>query len=478
MFRRCLRGAGYPTGLPESSCATIATTVHPICHSFATILANEAGNNITRNINYTNKWTLRGRMKKYLFLSAALLGAFPTCVMAQTPLETVVSRATQNGQDGIVLVELRFLNPAQTQQVVPLPDRVEAHVDGDSPQRSIWLKRDAATPANITIAAGSFASARYGIAGEADLAGKLISVPAWGTQQIALAPLDQTALAQASTVEGAGTTIADGPEASGDVTLAKTAPDMPAPPPTDREANNVFINNLSAYEPIYAVYGPGTNTEARIQISFKYQLFGSQNNRPDFSSSWRDGLHVAYTQRMFWDIRADSFPFRNIDFQPELLYIAPSLTLDNGMSVSAMGGLRHESNGQDGDSSRSLNSLYIAPMASVPLGSQTTLTVIPRLAFYLGDMTGNEDIDRYRGHASLEMQVGKENGLRLTTNSRYNFSTGKGALAADLSYPLPNLWSGGPEVYLYGQSFVGYGENLLDYNKRTTRFRVGIAFVR
>nr|WP_235954995.1 phospholipase A [Sphingobium psychrophilum] len=36
----------------------------------------------------------------------------------------------------------------------------------------------------------------------------------------------------------------------------------------------------------------------------------------------------------------------------------------------------------------------------------------------------------------------------------------------------------GPEVYPFGQSFVGYGENLLDYNRRTTRLRIGVALVR
>jgi hypothetical protein len=48
------------------------------------------------------------------------------------------------------------------------------------------------------------------------------------------------------------------------------------PAPGDRKVGNAFIDNLGPYEPIYAVYGPGTNTEARIQISFKYRLFGSR----------------------------------------------------------------------------------------------------------------------------------------------------------------------------------------------------------
>ena len=76
------------------------------------------------------------------------------------------------------------------------------------------------------------------------------------------------------------------------------------------------------------------------------------------------------------------------------------------------------------------------------------------------------------------MEIGEDEGLRLSTSTRFNFSSGKGALSADLSYPLPRLLGGGPDLYLFGQSFVGYGENLLDYDRRMTRFRIGVALVR
>ncbi|HLU91876.1 MAG TPA: phospholipase A, partial [Pedomonas sp.] len=33
-------------------------------------------------------------------------------------------------------------------------------------------------------------------------------------------------------------------------------------------------------------------------------------------------------------------------------------------------------------------------------------------------------------------------------------------------------------LYLFGQFFTGYGENLLDYNQRDTRLRAGFAIVR
>src|SRR3546814_13759584 len=88
-------------------------------------------------------------------------------------------------------------------------------------------------------------------------------------------------------------------------------------------AGNAFLPNLSAYAPIFAAYGPGTNSDARLQISFKYQIFGPPA-APDRRQSWEQGIPFAYTQRMFWDLGAKSSPFRNIDFMPELFYLARS----------------------------------------------------------------------------------------------------------------------------------------------------------
>ncbi|WP_330217100.1 phospholipase A [Sphingobium lactosutens] len=248
-------------------------------------------------------------------------------------------------------------------------------------------------------------------------------------------------------------------------------------PPFDRRPGNAFIANLAPYEPIYGVYGPGTNSEARLQISFKYRLFGVKHGE-DARPSWRNGLYFAYTQRMFWDLGSDSAPFRNIDFQPELIYTTPSSMLTSGVSVAAQAGIRHESNGRDGSDSRSINSIYVMPMAALPLMGNYSLVVAPKLSIYVGDKSDNPDIVRYRGHAGLFMEVGDDEGLRLSTSARLNFGSGKGAINADLSYPLPRLLGGGPDVYLFVQSFHGYGENLLDYNRRTSRLRIGFALVR
>src|SRR3546814_3802388 len=81
-------------------------------------------------------------------------------------------------------------------------------------------------------------------------------------------------------------------------------------------------------------------------------------------------------------------------------------------------------------------------------------------------------------NTALFAQIGQDDGLRLTTNTRFNFSSGKGAIDAELSYPLDRIVDSSLNLYVFGQGFAGYGENLLDYDRKTTRLRIGIGIVR
>lgn len=403
--------------------------------------------------------------RSVLWLLACMATISTSVANATPPVEILISDAGQRDGEGKILVELRFLNSGTEPQTVFLPDRIEARVTSDGAPRTIWLERTADLPDNVTVPPDSFRRATYRFQNAADTSvdGASIAIPAWSARQVTIA------MRAASPAQIALAAAAPQP--------VVTSPPGIAPPPSDRSPGNPFLTNLSAYEPIYAVYGPGTNSDARIQISFKYQLFGTRRAE-GLPRSWRDGLHFAYTQRMFWDLGANSSPFRNIDYQPELFYLTPSATMANGISVSAQGGIRHESNGRDGTASRSVNSLYVAPMAAIALGDGYRLSVAPRFSLFVGSRSDNPDIRRYRGNTGLFVEVGADDGLRLSTSTRFNFGTGKGALSADLSYPLPRLLGGGPDLFLFGQSFVGYGENLLDYDRRTTRFRIGVALVR
>lgn len=398
-----------------------------------------------------------------LVLPVVAVVALPCQAVAQEPVEILLSHAGAQAPDGVALVDVRLLNPGNAPQTVAMPEKVEAQVSSEGSTQTVWLERAPETSASLTIAPGTFASARYRFPASEDPGDVMLSVPAWGGQQIAVA--NPQSAPTAATPQLAEAT--------------ETIPLPPPAPPSDKTFGNAFLNNLTAYEPIYGVYGPGTNTEARIQISFKYKIFGNHDeDEKSDSFSPADGLYFGYTQRMFWNLGADSSPFRNIDFQPEVFYLSPPVSLGGSTTVSGQVGLRHISNGRAGDSSRSLNTVYFSPMAAFSLGDDRRLIIAPRAWFYAGDLSDNPDIRRYRGNTELFVQVGEKEGLRLSTTTRLSFSSGKGSFAADLSYPLRRIIPKAPDFYLFGQSFVGYGENLLDYNVHTTRFRIGLAMVR
>ncbi len=239
------------------------------------------------------------------------------------------------------------------------------------------------------------------------------------------------------------------------------------------ERGDSFAANLSTYEPIYAVYGPGTNSDARLQISFRYQFFGT----PDRRTSWVDRIMFGYTQRMLWDLGRNSSPFRDVDYMPELYYALPRLATIGSWAIGGRFGARHQSNGRSGTASRSVNILYLEPEAKTRIGG-ADLVIGPRVWAYVGTRSGNPDIARYRGHAGLFARIGSPGGLQLDASGRLNAGSGKGAAEALVSYPLPRLLGGGPKLYLFGQGFVGYGENLLDYDRHQTRVRAGIGITR
>src|SRR3546814_2889665 len=86
---------------------------------------------------------------------------------------------------------------------------------------------------------------------------------------------------------------------------------------------------------------------------------------------------------------------------------------------------------RSGAGSRSLNTIYVQPVASVDLGSYR-LSLGPRLWLYAGRLSDNPDIKRYRGNTGLFAEIGEGDGLRITTNTRFNFGSGKGAIDADI----------------------------------------------
>ena len=106
--------------------------------------------------------------------------------------------------------------------------------------------------------------------------------------------------------------------------------------------------------------------------------------------------------------------------------------LDN-VRLGVQVGARHESNGREGSESRSLNTIYLHPTLSAPLGDGYRITFGPRLWAFVGDRSDNPDIRDFRGNTGFSTELGKRDGVRLSVYGRASLGSGKGALEANLS---------------------------------------------
>jgi outer membrane phospholipase A len=415
-------------------------------------------------------------------LSLALLATAspppPPVAVPPPPVIPVVAQVWADEAGPLHVAVMLLLSPSNLGMAAPDTIKAVIHADGhdipvmltlaDAPFRlkpGEWRQADyhADRPAGVSgdivlSLGGGHDGYRFALAQPASPAGVPQQVAS--DQPIAAVPVPAMRDAQAPAIR----------EAQAVATALPTPPGGTTPPP---RTNNGFLGNLSTYNPIYAVLGNGTDTNAKLEISFKYQLFGREGD-PD--GSWLNGFHFAYTQRMFWDLAADSAPFRDVNYQPEFLYFYSLPKNERGDQLSVRGGYLHESNGRDGSASRGYNIVYIQPQLDFPIGDWT-ISAGPRLFKYVIDRSNNPDIARYRGHQALSFSIGQENGFKLSTFSRINFGTGKGSIDADLSYPLTRFWHDLP-LYVVVQGFKGYGEDLLDYDRKQTRLRAGIGIVR
>ena len=232
---------------------------------------------------------------------------------------------------------------------------------------------------------------------------------------------------------------------------------------------------LSTNEPMYFVIGGSGGVTARFQLSFKYRIFDS-DSLPVAWFSPLAGLHFGYTQTSIWDIGAKSAPFRDTSYRPSFFW--QGATLGEGLMPDLLrAGFEHESNGKDGVTSRSINTLFAQPVWRTGFSDGRTLIFAPKVYGYL-DKANNPDIQRYRGYADWNLRYGREDGWLLATQLRRGMA-GHGSAQFDLSYPLRKPLFARTGGFLHFQLFKGYGESLLDYDlDRGTQVRVGFSIVR
>lgn len=231
---------------------------------------------------------------------------------------------------------------------------------------------------------------------------------------------------------------------------------------------------LSGEDPVYFVLGYRSGWNARFQLSFKYRLFdtgsGYGARRP-----WLSGFYFGYTQTSLWDLESASKPFKDTSYRPSLFWRWDRAEA-RGSLDGARFGFEHESNGQAGIESRSINTLFVRPEWRWRWSDARALEFTPKLYGYL-DKSENPNIDDYRGHIDWRVRY-DSGGQWISTAVARLSAAGHGALLLDFSRRTRDMRIGALSGYVHIQYFNGYGETIVDYNvRRKAQLRIGLAIV-
>jgi phospholipase A1 len=204
--------------------------------------------------------------------------------------------------------------------------------------------------------------------------------------------------------------------------------------------------------------------EAKYQISLKTKFAHSLFGTP--LSLWG-----GYTQSSRWQLYngADSRPFRETNYEPELMLVAP-LDIDMlGWKLRmASLSLNHQSNGRALPLSRSWNRL-IGGLAFERDDWVAELRPWKRIT-EAADDDDNPDISNYVGRAELRVaRYWGEHALSLQLrHSLRGGERSRGSVQLDYVFPLAGALHGQLQL------FSGYGESLIDYNLRQTKAGLGV----
>jgi phospholipase A1 len=213
--------------------------------------------------------------------------------------------------------------------------------------------------------------------------------------------------------------------------------------------------------------------EAKFQISLRAKLL--QDVLIDDADLW-----FGFTQQALWQIYngADSKPFRNTDYEPELMYVVPT---GKGWQALPLGwkwrytqlGLAHQSNGQSDPLSRSWNRVY--GVVGFERGAWSILARMNKRIREDVASDNNPDLIDYRGRGELQTTwASGPTTLSVTYRSSLK-SSSYGSLQLEYSYPVFHDQPNG--VRWFVQAFHGYGETLTDYNFRQTSLGAGLSFL-
>lgn len=202
------------------------------------------------------------------------------------------------------------------------------------------------------------------------------------------------------------------------------------------------------------------NSDVKFQVSISQRLTKSV-------LPFNTYLYLFYTQKVFWDVFRESMPIHDLNFNPGI-GLARHLIVKNKVIGKVMLQIEHESNGRDGEESRSWNKISLG--GNIFLDPH--LMVFGKFWIPIIDGQNNKDILDYCGIFTTGVAMrtidGRFGGAVILTKRRgwnLNYNT-----TIEFNW----RFSKRSNQYFFIQYYNGYGECLLDYNKFRSRLRIGM----
>ncbi|RUO73598.1 phospholipase A [Idiomarina seosinensis] len=231
-------------------------------------------------------------------------------------------------------------------------------------------------------------------------------------------------------------------------------------------SNNI---NRIQYAELEGYRGNLEDYEAKFQMSFKVPF-----NKESLLFEG-DKLFFGFTVQSWWQIYSDNIskPFRETNYMPEFFYATPTGWHPLGTNTALVFGAEHLSNGRSQPLSRSWNRFYAQLIVEK---GDFVFSVKPWIRLQedaksdpleaSGD--DNPNIEDYVGNYEFSTAY-SDGDFEYIFRLKHAIETGRGSAELNWTFPLWGKFIG------YTSLFTGYGESLIDYNHKQTRFGIGIA---
>lgn len=200
-------------------------------------------------------------------------------------------------------------------------------------------------------------------------------------------------------------------------------------------------------------------SDAKFQVSIRHRITNSK-------LPFRTYLFLTYTQKALWDVFKNSFPFRDLNYNPTI-GLGKALTYNKRFLGTVLFQFEHESNGKGGLDSRSWNKIS----CTSNIIFDTNWSMSGKVWLPIVDGQNNKDLTKYTGWANI-------GGEYKSSDTKYCFSViinkrSVNNVSCNLTLNFAVRLFDNENQYLFAEFYNGYGECLMDYKDYRQRLRIG-----